>query len=182
MMVVLLWGSNADALVYVVQDGIYLYYPKENEQIVIELKDKIPGMLAFLDAMGVVVDTPVHVILDEDMDIPQAKVSMIPHREVRIPLRAPGVLEEGYLYPDPWAYFLFKGLCIQGIYSLRSGLPGAAYKVVGEVISPNTILPPWIEDGISYLLYTLYEPDTLQDPYEAAIASGFIEPMGGWLF
>ncbi|MCD6571152.1 MAG: hypothetical protein J7L53_10660 [Deltaproteobacteria bacterium] len=161
--------SNAWALIYVEQSGVYLYYPKDENTIASSLKDKIPGMLEFLKERGLNITTPVHVILDSEMDIPMVNVHMTPHREIRIPLRAPGVLEEGYLEPDPWAYFLFKGLCLQGIYGLRSGIPGLAHNVFGEIISPNMVIPPWVEDGICYLLYSIYQSGIVQDPYDMAI-------------
>ncbi len=94
---------------------------------------------------------------------------MIPHREIRLPLRAPGVLEDGYRKTDPWSYFLFKGLCRQGIYSMHAGLPGQLHKVFGEIVSPNVIMPQWAEDGISHLLYALFKGRQESDPLDKAI-------------
>ena len=87
---------------------------------------------------------------------PTFRSNVIPHLEIRIPLRAPGVLEEGYTQADPWTYFMFKGLCLQGIYGLRSGVPGVLYKGFGAIVSPNVVLPPWVDGGICNLLYALY--------------------------
>ena len=113
-------------------------------------------MLGFLREKGLPVKTPVHVFLDDDLDLPDVQVNMIPHRGIHIPLRAPGVFEEGYLQEDPWTYFLFKGLCLQGVYSVRGGLPGSLHAVFGEVSSPNLVNPPWLLEGISSLLYRQY--------------------------
>jgi hypothetical protein len=89
---------------------------------------------------------------------------MIPHREIRIPLKAPGVLEDGFEEPDPWLYFLFKGLCQQGIFSERSGFLKGLHHVFGEIISPNIILPEWSVDGISHLLYEKYTGRSTPSP------------------
>ena len=61
-------------------------------------------------------------VLDEELDLFEVRVNMIPHREIRIPLRAPGVMEDGYTESDPWTYFLFRGLCLQAIFSVRDGI------------------------------------------------------------
>ena len=53
-------------------------------------------------------------------------------------------------------YFFFKGLCLQGLYGERSGLPGAAHKVFGDAVSPNRVFPAWIKEGICQLLYEIY--------------------------
>ncbi|MEJ2562407.1 MAG: hypothetical protein P8Z42_06930 [Anaerolineales bacterium] len=37
------------------------------------------------------------------------------------------------LEPDPWRYFLFKGLCLQALYAVRSGVPAAVHKGFGEI-------------------------------------------------
>jgi len=94
---------------------------------------------------------------------------MFPHREIRIPLRAPGVLEEGYLEDDPWSYFFFKGLCLQGIFSLRSGIPSHAHRVFGEIASPNMILPPWLTEGVCRTLYCSYTGTPVLDPFSRAV-------------
>ncbi|MEJ2038808.1 MAG: hypothetical protein P8X55_07730 [Desulfosarcinaceae bacterium] len=95
--------------------------------------------------------------LDDKLDEPMIQAKMYPHREIRIPLRAPGVLEDGFLEPDPWRYFLFMGLSMQGLYAERSGIPGGLHYLFGEIISPNLILPDWTLDGVSHLLYEEFE-------------------------
>ena len=159
----------ASSVVYTEIDGLFLYYPDNEHQIATGLLEKFPSMKHFLEQQGFMLTFPLHVILDNKLDRPAAEVKMIPHREIRIPMRAPGVLEDGYLEADPWAYFFFKGLCLQGIYSERSGIPGAAHKIFGELISPNKILPEWIKEGICHLLYRIYTGDQLRDPYYAAL-------------
>ena len=157
------------SLVYTEADGLLLYYPDSEAPIASRLLDKFQPDKNFLEQHGLNLTFPLHVILDDELDQPGPQVTMIPHREIRIPLRAPGVLEDGYLENDPWAYFLFKGLCLQGIYSERSGFPGAAYKVFGESMSPNKVLPQWIKTGICQLLYGLYTGDRSQDFYHDAL-------------
>ena len=159
----------ASSFVYTEIDGLFLYYPENEHRIATGLLEKLPSMQAFLEQQGLMLTFPLHVILDNKLDRPAAEVKMIPHREIRIPLRAPGVLEDGYLETDPWAYFFFKGLCLQGIYSERSGILGAAHKIFGDLISPNKILPEWIKAGICHLLYRMYTGDHHRDPYHAAL-------------
>jgi hypothetical protein len=86
------------------------------------------------------------------------------------------VLEDGYLEADPWGYFMFRGLCMQGIYGIRSGLPGVLYWGFGEIISPNVVLPPWVEDGICNLLYSLYQEKEVRDPYATSIFEAALVP------
>ena len=160
---------STSSLVYTEIDGLFLYYPASENPIAIRLAEKFPSIKHFLEQHGLMLTFPLHVILDNKLDRPAAEVKMIPHREVRIPMRAPGVLEDGYLEVDPWAYFFFKGLCLQGIYSERSGIPGALHKIFREAISPNKILPEWIKEGICHLLYRIYTGDQLRDPYYAAL-------------
>ena len=136
------------SLVYTEFDGLFLYYQQNEDQVAARLLDQFPSMRDFLEKHGLALTCPLHVILDKKLDRPAPEVRMIPHREIRIPMRSPGVLEDGYLESDPWAYFFFKGLCLQGIYSERSGIQGAAYKIFGELISPNKVLPRWIQEGI----------------------------------
>lgn len=64
-------------------------------------------MIDFLERQGLAVKHPLHVILDDGLDIPEVEVHMIPHREIRVPHRAPGVLEDGYTETDPWADFKY---------------------------------------------------------------------------
>ncbi len=161
--------SNGSALVYIEQQGLFLYYPENEGEIAKRLLEKYPAMIDFLERQRLVIKHPLHVILDADLDKPEAEVHMIPHREIRIPLRAPGVLEDGYTESDPWAYFLFKGLCLQGIYGVRSGIPGSLHRVFGEVISPNIIMPDLLTDGIGHLLYSLYRGKEPEDPFHTAI-------------
>ena len=160
---------SARALSTVEVNGISLTYPSGGEEIVARMAAEVPSMLRFLAAKGLEVTTPVHVFLDGELDFPAVKVTMIPHRGIRIPLRAPGVFEEGYREADPWTYFLLKGLCLQGIYAERSGIPAAAHTLMGEVISPNLVLPPWMEDGLCAVLIDLYRGYTRQDSYAAAV-------------
>ena len=160
---------QASTLLYLQQDRIYLYYPEGEGELASGLWKKLPGMLAFLDEKGLPVKQPLHIIIDEERDAPEIKLHIIPHKEIRIPLRAPGVLENGYMEADPWAYFLFKGLCHQAIYSIRSGVPALLAKGFGELISPNVIIPPWVEDGIAALMYSLFMQKSVQGPLESAI-------------
>ncbi len=160
---------NGFCLVYVEKDGLLFYYPAAEGEIAQRLVAKYPAMINFLGRQSLNITFPLHVILDDDLDTPAVRVHMIPHREIRIPLRAPGILEDGYTDPDPWAYFLFKGLCLQGIYSIRSGIPGRLHKVFGEVISPNVIIPDWTTDGICHLLYELFQAQKIHDPFHAMI-------------
>jgi hypothetical protein len=162
-------AANGFTLVYVEKDGLLFYYPDNQSDIARRLINKYPAMITFLEQQGLKFKFPLHVILDDDLDTPAAEVHMIPHREIRIPLRTPGVLEDGYTDPDPWGYFLFKGLCLQGIYSIRSGIPGSLHKAFGEIISPNIIMPEWTTDGICHLLYTQFQTEKNPDPFHAVI-------------
>lgn len=150
-------------------NGVYLYFAESREDLARRLAGGLPAMLEHLATNGLPVTPTVHVVLDEHRDAPEVKVHIIPHKEIRIPMRAPGVLEDGYTESDPWGYFLFKGLCLQGIFGIRSGIPGLLHKGFGDIISPNAILPPWIEDGICHLQWSLYTRTPIQGPYEAAI-------------
>ncbi len=167
---------SAHALEYLEQDGFYIYYPVGAEQIAAGLQQKLPEMSAFLAGKGLPVATPLHILIDADNDMPEAFVHMTPHREIRIPLKAPGVMQEGFREPDPWAYFLFKGLCRQGIYALRGGLPAAGHYVFGEILSPNLIMPPWIDDGICDLLYQVYSGRSGMSPLDTAIFETSLPP------
>ena len=157
------------SLVYVQTDGLLFYYPVEENVIAERLIQKYPAMIDFLEQQGLEFKFPLHVILDDDLDRPAVRTHMIPHREIRIPIRAPGVLEDGYTAADHWAYFFFKGLCLQGIYNIRSGIPARLHKVFGEIISPNIIIPDWITDGICHLLYARFKNEKVVDPFHAAI-------------
>jgi len=161
--------TTAPALVYVEKKGVLFYFPENETEIAAALTEKMPEFISFLAQKGLAINHPLHVILDDKLDEPQVKVHVIPHREIRIPLRAPGVLEDGYTRENPWAYFLFKGLCLQGIYGIRSGIPGVLHKGFGDIVSPNVIIPPWVEDGICGLLYAKYRGIEIQDPLEAAV-------------
>ncbi len=165
----LLLSAKAPALEMVEKEGLYLYFPEGEAALVSRFSVRLPQMLAFLSARGLTVKPPLHIVLDDRLDAPEVKDRVIPHKEIRIPIRAPGVLEDGYTETDPWAYFLFKGLCLQGIYGLRSGIPGVLHKGFGEIISPNRVLPPWVDDGICSLLHALYREQPLQDPVSADI-------------
>ena len=161
--------SCAFALIYIEKDGIFFYFPENEKEISTHLTEKLPEILAFLSHWKLPVKPPLHIILDDKLDAPEVEVYVIPHKEIRIPLRAPGVLEDGYTEADPWEYFTFKGLCLQGIYGIRSDIPEFLYKFFGEIISPNVIMPPWVEEGICNLMYTLYRQREIQDPFESAI-------------
>ena len=150
-------------------DGHYLYYPPAENEIACRLAGEIDGMLQFLDLHGLTVKAPVHIILDPELDAPEPEVHMIPHREIRLPMKAPGVFEDGWLEPDPWRYYLFKGLCLQALYVMRSGLPALAHKGFGEIVSPNLVLPEWITDGICHWLYTRFDPASPSDPLNVAM-------------
>ena len=160
---------NGWALQWVEKDGLHLYFPEKEDQIAAHLLENYQKIIAFLSTKHLTIRDPLHVVLDENLDLPKVRVSMFPHREIRIPLRAPGVTEDGYTESDPWAYFLFKGLCLQAIFSIREGIPAKVHKVFGEIISPNIVLPEWILDGICALLYKLYQNKTLLDPISAEI-------------
>jgi hypothetical protein len=165
----LLLSCNASALQMVEKEGLYIYFPKHEAELVARFTEPLPGMLAFLSDKGLSVEPPLHVILDERLDAPEVKDRVTPHKAIRIPIRAPGVLEDGYAEADPWAYFMFRGLCLQGIYAVRSGIPGLLHQGFGEIISPNRVLPPWVDDGICSLLYSLYGGDESRDPVAASI-------------
>ena len=163
--------TNALAMRTITNAGIFLHYPQGEEAIAASLMQGLPGMLAFLSDKGIPVKTPLHIVLDERLDIPRVIVALFPHREIRIPLRAPGVLEDGCLEADPWSYFLFRGLSLQGLYTMRGGLPQLAHGIFGEVVSPNLIVPQWLDDGITDLLYRIYTGKDGHDPYNAAVFS-----------
>ena len=171
LLAIVLWFSSvgASALETLEHEGIYIDFPSYELELAAGLNESLPGMLAFLSQWGLPVQSPVHILLDEWRDIPDVVVDVIPHKEIRIPIRAPGVLEEGYTEADPWAYFMFKGLCLQGIFGMRSGIPGVLYKGFGEIISPNRVLPPWLDYGICALLYERYKNDAVAAPLETAI-------------
>lgn len=160
--------SRAFALVYIEKDGMFLYFPENEKEIAAHLTEKLPEIMAFLSHWKLPVNPPLHIILDDKLDAPEVEVYVIPHREIRIPIRAPGVLEDGYTEADPWEYFTFKGLCLQGIYGIRSDIPEFLHGLFGEIISPNVIMPPWIEEGICNLMYALYRQKEIQDPFESA--------------
>lgn len=166
---VLTGSSNLFAMVSIENNGVWLYFPQSEAAIAARLNQQLPDILMYLKKKDLPVKPPLHIVVDEDLDAPDVQVKVIPHREIRIPLRAPGVLEEGYTDADPWTYFMFKGLCLQGIYGLRSGVPEVLYQVFGEIISPNVILPPWVDGGICNLLFALYRGNEIQDPFEAAL-------------
>jgi hypothetical protein len=165
----LLLCSPAEGLMQYEGDGFFLYYPEAEGAVAERLQKAYPQIRAFLNSRGLKVPQPLHVILDASRDTPDVRVHLIPHLEIRIPLRPPGVLEEGYLEADPWRYFLFKGLCLHGIYNLRAGSIEYLHTAFGKIISPNAILPPWVEEGISGLLYAHFSGKPLQDPIEKAV-------------
>ncbi len=163
------WCHPVFALKVIEKDGFYIYYPENTSGLARRLADWCPAMAAFLEGQGLPVNKPIHVVLDAQKDIPGPTTELFPHREIRLPMRAPGVLEDGYTEADPWRYFLFKGLGLLGIFNERSGLPARIHRVFGEIISPNTILPEWAIDGISHLLYEHYELRRVSDPMAEAV-------------
>jgi hypothetical protein len=173
----LLLSKNASALVFVEAEGSYLYFPKEEQTIASRLKEQLPDMLSFLSLQGLAIKPGFHIVLDEQLDFPEADAIVIPHREIRIPLRAPGVLEDGYTEADPWSYFLFKGLCLQGIYGIRSGIIQSLYWAgFGELMSPNAVLPSWVEEGVCGVLWAQYKQKKIQDPFEEMIFRSSLPP------
>ncbi|MDT8273037.1 MAG: hypothetical protein RRA35_07565 [Desulfomonilia bacterium] len=178
LLLVFLWAAPARALVSIEHDGITLTYPRGEEAIAHRVITAAPVIRDFLASRGFSVTLPLEIVLDDTLDVPRVFAHMIPHREIRIPLRAPGVPEEGFLEEDPWVYFLFMGLCRQGIYALRGGIPEAAHTLFGEVISPNLVNPPWVIDGVGHLLYTSYRGQRREHPLdEAYLASGVPRDM-----
>jgi hypothetical protein len=172
---------NADpafALQVIEHDQHYFYFPKDEANLAARLTRSVPAITGFLTRHGLAVKTPLHIILDDLRDEPLVNVSMYPRREIRIPLRAPGVLEDGFKEADPWGYFLFMGMSMVGIYGQRSAIPGGLHKVFGEIVSPNLILPGWTIDGISHLLYELYLGRPVTVPLADEIfRSGPIPPL-----
>ena len=161
--------AGAEPPVFVEDEGIFLYFPESEKALGATLKEQLPAIRSFLESRGLPVPTPLHIVLDDKRDEPDVRTHVIPHLEIRIPLRAPGVLEDGYTQADPWLYYLFKGLCQQGIYGIRGGVPGFLSRAFGEVISPNVILPPWVEDGISSFLYAQYQGTDILGPFERSV-------------
>ena len=150
-------------------DGHFLYYPPGENEIARRLASEMAGMLRFLERYRLTVTAPVHIILDPKLDAPEPVVHVIPHREIRLPMKAPGVFEDGWLEPDPWRYYLFKGLCLQALYVMRSGLPALVHKGFGEIVSPNVILPEWITDGVCHWLYTQFDATSPRDPLNLTV-------------
>jgi hypothetical protein len=167
--IVIFQSQPALSLVYQEMDELFIYYPESEERIATRLIEKFPSVRDFLEEQGLPLKLPLHVILDNKLDRPVVEVKIIPHREIRIPMRAPGVLEEGYLEADPWTYFFIKGLFLQGLYSEKSGIYSAAEKVFGQLMSPNKILPQWIKEGVCHLLFRIYTNDWREDPYYTAL-------------
>ncbi len=163
------YGEDAFCLSTITEAGLTFTFPQHEDAIVSRMIMQAPQIVSFLKTQGIPIHLPLHIFLDEHLDNPDVAVSIIPHREIQIPLRAPGALEEGYLEKDPWTYFLFKGLCLQGIFSMRSGVPGYLHWFFGEIASPNFVNPPWLLDGVCSLLYARYTGKIHEDPYERAI-------------
>ncbi|MDJ0783697.1 MAG: hypothetical protein QNJ22_17105 [Desulfosarcinaceae bacterium] len=161
--------ADASALQTVRIRGVALTYPDGEADLAARLAAKIPGMLTFFADHGLPIRTPLQVIIDPDRDRPRAEVHVIPHRQIRIPVRAPGVFEDGCLEADPWAYFLFMGLCRHGIFQQVGGLPAALRYLFGQMMSPNALSPAWIHDGVGYYLYRRYAPDARPNPLDELI-------------
>ena len=170
------WSGPVHALKVIQVDKFYIYYPNDSGSLPQRLARWCPTMASFLEEQGLPLNKPIHIVLDAEMDVPEPIVELYPHREIRIPLRAPGVFEDGYTEPDPWRYFLFQGLSILGIFNERSGLPAGVYYVFGEVISPNVILPDWVIDGVTHLLYENYSLHDISDPMSEAIFAASAVP------
>jgi len=169
IIVALPWSHPAYALRIIEKEGFYIYYPADAGNLAQRLAEWCPAMALFLEGRGLPVNKPIHVVLDADRDIPEPIAELYPHREIRLPMRAPGVLEDGFTEPDPWRYYLFMGLSRLGIFNERSGVPGGVYYLFGEIISPNTVLPDWAIYGISHLLYEQYSLRRLSDPMAEAV-------------
>jgi len=174
MLFMFLSGTDAYALESIEREGIIFIYEIGNEDIISRMAAQTPSMLSFLNDMGLGIDRRIHVVLDDSLDAPEVMVHMIPHSEIRIPLKAPGILEQGYTAEDPWTYFLFKGLCLHGIYSMRSKIPGIVHKAFGEIISPNLIMPQWLSEGSCALLHAIYTGNPIEDPMNEALYSTYI--------
>lgn len=170
ILVALLFSApSAYALKVIETDGYFIYFPAGSGQLAQRIASWCSPMAAFLETQNILLKKPLHIHLDQELDQPAAITQLYPHREIRIPMRAPGVLEDGYTESDPWRYFLFKGLCELGIHNERTGLPRKTHYFLGEIISPNLILPEWTVDGISHLLYERYSLRTVDDPIAKAI-------------
>ena len=87
--------SGAFGLVYIEKDGIFLYFSEGEKEIATRLTEKLPEMVDFLSHWKLPVKPPIHIILDDELDAPEVEVHIIPHKEIRVPIRAPGVLEDG---------------------------------------------------------------------------------------
>ena len=167
--VLLFFNQWALAAKVIETEHYFIHFSEGESDLASRLAADCQPMAAFLERWGLPVHTPLYIVLDDRLDQPRIDVDMYPHREIRLPLRAPGVLEDGFSEADPWQYFLFKGLCLQGIYSERSGIPGGLHLAFGEIISPNMILPDWVIDGVSHLLYEKYLQRPVSDPLMESI-------------
>lgn len=176
MLTLLLLYNPAFALEVLEQNKFFVYYPKGQERLASELLSECGPAALFLAGMGMPVKKPLHIVLDDHLDQPKARIFMYPHREVRIPLRAPGVLEDGAFEPNPWRYFLFMGLSAQAIYNIRSGIPGALHTFFGEIISPNLILPEWGIEGIGFLLFEKFNQNPVSTPLADTIFQNGLFP------
>jgi hypothetical protein len=166
--------DNIYALEYIEHSGIIFYYELGEEEIIASMTEQTPDILSFLKDKGLEVKRRIHVVLDNNLDADEVVVHMIPHSEIRVPVRAPGVLEEGYTQEDPWTYFLFKGLCLHGLYAMRFKIPSLAHKAFGEIVSPNIINPQWLSDGTFALLYSLYTGSPIDDPLSETVFSAYV--------
>ena len=164
LIALLLLYRPALALEVIEKDHFFIYFPKGHERLASELLSECGPASAYLAEQGLPIKKPLHIVVDDRLDRPKARATMYPHREIRIPLRAPGILEDGSFEPHPWRYFLFMGLSAQGIYSLRSGIPGAVHNLFGEIISPNLILPDWGIEGIGFLLFEKFHHKRVSTP------------------
>lgn len=137
-------------------NGFWLHCRQSEAVLAARLVRAIASMKSFLAAKGLPLPTPVHLVLQEGRISGGFRTDIIPLWRVRVALQPPGPLEDGATEPDPWTYRTFMGLAFQSIYYTCGGVPALGRRLMGAVISPNRIIPPWALDGISHLLWELY--------------------------
>ncbi len=161
--------ARSEDLKMTIHEPLIFYFPERYSDMAAKLIKASDPMMTFLKNNGLTVTSKLHIVIDDKLDHPQPRTYLLPHREIRIPLRAPGVLEEGYLEPFPWQYFLFKGLCIQNMYNERSGIPLALHSLFGDLMTPNRVLPEWFFDSIACILYEKYTGREINAPLSLSI-------------
>ncbi len=150
-------GLCAAGLLSLQNSGIELHYPRQEEKLASRMIREAAQMKSFLEKMGLALPERIHVVLVPGCLETGYQVQVIPLYRIRIALQPPGPLEDGAIEPDPWTYRLFCGLAGQAVFFQCHGVPGAARRLMGAVISPNRILPPWSIDGVCHLLWELYK-------------------------